>query len=90
MILSDEQVKANLGQVPGWSYVEGHLKKTYQFDDFKASLVFVNRVADLAENANHHPDILIQYNKVSLSLRSHDENGITGKDFSLAEEIEKL
>ena len=90
MKLSDEQVKANLRQVPGWSYVEGHLKKNYQFDDFKASLVFVNPVADLAENANHHPDILIQYNKVSLSLRSHDENGITGKDFSLAEEIEKL
>jgi 4a-hydroxytetrahydrobiopterin dehydratase len=90
IILNGEQIEVNLKQVPGWEYKEHHLKKTYKLDDFKASLRFVNQVGDLAENADHHPDILIQYNNVTLSLRSHDEDGITGKDFSLAEEIEKL
>lgn len=90
LVLDDEQIKAHLQKVPGWKHEDGMLKKTYEVDDFKASLAFVNQVGDLAENADHHPDILIQYNKVSLSLVSHDEGGITGKDFSLAEEIEKL
>lgn len=91
MALSDDQIKANLGQIPGWRYEEGHLKKIYQFADFKGSLAFVNQVGDLAETANHHPDILIEYSKVKLSLCTHDyEDSVTGKDFNLAEEIEKL
>ncbi|HET7616129.1 MAG TPA: 4a-hydroxytetrahydrobiopterin dehydratase [Bacillales bacterium] len=90
MKLSEEQIKANLVQVPGWRYEEGFLKKTYRFGDFKESLRFVNEVGGLAEAANHHPDVLIQYNQVTLSLRTHDEDGITGKDFSLAEEADKV
>lgn len=90
MILNKDQIEVHLKKAPGWNHEDGQLKKTYELDDFKASLAFVNKVGDLAENADHHPDILIQYNKVSLSLVSHDEGGITGKDFSLAEEIENL
>ncbi|HET7580986.1 MAG TPA: 4a-hydroxytetrahydrobiopterin dehydratase [Bacillales bacterium] len=90
MVMDEKEIAEKLEQVQGWAYADGQLKKTYELDDFKASLVFVNKVGELAENADHHPDILIQYNKVSLSLVSHDEGGITGKDFNLAGEIEKL
>lgn len=90
MVLNEDQIKAKLNSVPGWELQNDHLKKTFQLDDFKASLKFVNKVGDLAENANHHPDILIQYNNVTLSLRTHDEDGISDKDFNLAEQIEKV
>ncbi|UJL46048.1 4a-hydroxytetrahydrobiopterin dehydratase [Virgibacillus sp. NKC19-16] len=90
MALNEKQIQANLNQVPGWEYTDGYLTKTYKLADFKASLAFVNNVGELAEEANHHPDIVIQYNKVNLSLRSHDEDGITNKDFGLAEKVENL
>ncbi|QKY68701.1 4a-hydroxytetrahydrobiopterin dehydratase [Lentibacillus sp. CBA3610] len=90
MILNEKQIQTNLDQVPGWEHIEGYLTKTYKFADFNASLAFVNSVGELAEEADHHPDIVIQYNKVNLSLRTHDEEGITSKDFNLAGKIEKL
>ncbi|HEX7066531.1 MAG TPA: 4a-hydroxytetrahydrobiopterin dehydratase [Bacillales bacterium] len=90
MAMIEKEIIGKLDQIPGWEYRDGQLKKTFALDDFGASLAFVNKVADLAESADHHPDILIQYNKVTLSLVSHDEGGITGKDFGLAGEIEKL
>lgn len=90
MVLDVDQIADKLKKVSGWKHEDGKIQKTYMLDDFKASLAFVNQVGDLAENAGHHPDILIQYNKVSLSLVSHDEGGITEKDFGLAEKIENL
>lgn len=90
MVLNEKQIQTNLNQVPGWEYKDGYLTKTYKLSDFKASLTFVNKVGELAEEAGHHPDIVIQYNKVNLSLRTHDEDGITSKDFDLSEKIEKL
>ncbi|MBY7144803.1 4a-hydroxytetrahydrobiopterin dehydratase [Virgibacillus sp. NKC19-3] len=90
MVLNEKQIQTNLNQLPGWEYNDDYLVKTYKFSDFKASLTFVNSVGDLAEEANHHPDIVIQYHNVKLSLRSHDEDGITDKDFDLAGKIEKL
>lgn len=90
MVLNEKQIQTNLNQVPGWEYTDDYLTKTYKLTDFKASLEFVNNVGELAEEANHHPDIVIQYNKVNVSLRTHDEDGITNKDFDLAEKIEKL
>ncbi|MBP1969791.1 4a-hydroxytetrahydrobiopterin dehydratase [Virgibacillus natechei] len=90
MVLNEKQIQTNLNQVLGWEYRNDYLTKTYKLADFKASLTFVNNVGELAEEADHHPDIVIQYNKVTLSVRTHDEDGITNKDFSLAEKIEKL
>lgn len=88
MAMSEEQIQENLRKMTGWQIVDGKLWKAYKLDDFKASLSFVNHVGELAETANHHPDILIQYNRVTLSLVTHDEGGITAKDFNLAGEIE--
>lgn len=92
MVMNDNDIRDRLQELNGWTYVDvdGHLKKTYKLQDFKASLDFVNAVGELAEEADHHPDIVIQYNNVSLSLRTHDEGGITEKDFQLAARIENL
>jgi len=60
------------------------LVRTFTFQDFVGALRFVNRVADLAEAASHHPDIDIRYNRVRLALTTHDAGGLTGKDFELA------
>ncbi|GAA0593474.1 4a-hydroxytetrahydrobiopterin dehydratase [Virgibacillus siamensis] len=88
--MDNSQINEKLKEVSGWEMQNGHLTKTYQLDDFNASLKFVNAVGELAEKADHHPDILIQYNKVKLSLRTHDQDSITEKDFNLAGKIEQL
>ena len=88
--LSPEEIKSRLSPLAGWQIVAGELVKTFQFKDFVASLRFVNRVGELAEQAGHHPDIDIRYNRVRLALTTHDAGGITQKDFDLAAQIEKL
>ena len=88
--LSESQVEDELGKYPEWSEVNGQIQRTYQFDDFDASMAFVNRVAEYAEQAQHHPDILIRYNKVTLTVSTHDAGGITHKDFELAKHADTL
>jgi len=79
-----------LGKVDGWRLRGKHISRTFAFEDFAGSMRFVNRVARQAESMNHHPDILIQYNKVRLSLTTHDEGGLTMKDFRLAQKINRI
>ena len=88
--LSDAQIEAQLLSLPEWSEAGGAVQRTYQFKDFGASMGFVNRVAELAERQDHHPDILVRYNKVTLTLSTHDAGGITDKDFALAKKIDEL
>jgi 4a-hydroxytetrahydrobiopterin dehydratase len=73
-----------------WHNDGSTLKRTFDFKGFKNSLSFVKSVADLAEQLHHHPDILIQWNKVTLSLSTHDAGDITEKDFQLADLIDEL
>ncbi len=82
--LSAEQVQENLGELPSWSLNGDSLQRTFRFDDFVGSMAFVEKVADLSEEMNHHPDIMIRYNKVTLTLSTHDAGGITENDFTLA------
>ncbi len=82
--LTPGQLKAQLKGVPEWADVGGTIQRTYQFADFLASMKFVSLVADQAEKDQHHPDILIRYNKVTLTLTTHDAGGLTRKDFELA------
>ena len=82
--LSEEEIKASLERTPEWSMVGEAIRRTYRFEDFVAAMRFVNRVADAAEASQHHPDILIRYDKVTLTLATHDAGGITEKDFALA------
>ena len=73
---------------PEWSAGSDNLQRTFGFDDFIGAMSFVSRVADLAEQQQHHPDIMIRYNKVTLTLRTHDAGGITEKDFAFAREMD--
>lgn len=82
--LTPDEVENRLSDLSEWSELGGALQRTYQFKDFAEAMQFVNRVAALAEAAQHHPDILVRYNKVSLTLTTHDAGGITDKDFNLA------
>ena len=88
--MSEREIAAALAQADGWAETGGQIQRTYQFDDFLGAMAFVNRIADYAERAQHHPDILIRYSKVTLSVNTHDAGGITAKDFALAEEADRL
>ena len=87
-LLSDIAIQRELGNLAGWSRRGEVLTRTYQFRNFTQAMEFVNRVAGLAEEANHHPDIDIRYSKVTLSLSSHDAGGITSNDLALARAID--
>lgn len=88
--LTQEQIDAKLAQLPEWSQSGDVIQRTLSFDDFVAAMAFVNRVAELAEQQQHHPDILIRYGKVTLSLSTHDAGGVTTKDFNFAAMADKL
>ncbi len=88
--LSDAEVQKRLAAVPGWTLENGEITQTFSLPSFPTALLFVNSVALLAEKANHHPDILINYRNVKLSLVTHDSGGLTEKDFALAAQINAL
>ena len=85
--LVDEALARELAATPGWERDGDALRRLWRFADFKSAMIFVNGVAALAEKANHHPDVAIHYNEVTLRLWSHDAGGLTPRDFSLARAI---
>jgi 4a-hydroxytetrahydrobiopterin dehydratase len=87
--LSDLEIQRALGGLPGWSRRGDVLTKTFTFPRFLDGIDFVVRVANLAEGANHHPDVDIRYTKVTCTLSTHDAGGITQKDLDLAGAIER-
>lgn len=88
--LSDEAIHGELVQLPEWSYESNSLRRTFTFPTFMRGIGFVNQVAELAEDANHHPDIMINYTRVTLALSTHDAGGVTDKDVALARRIGAL
>ena len=88
--LNASQIKTKLATVPDWTKKGSTIVRTFQFKDFVAAVRFVNAVARLAEKAWHHPDIDIRWNKVSLTLTTHDAGGLTTKDFTLAHRFDRL
>ena len=88
--LTPKQLTAELSTLDGWEIDEGVLCTCFDLFNFVNAMGFVNSVALLSERANHHPEILIQWNKVTILLSTHSEGGITEKDFQLAREIEEL
>jgi 4a-hydroxytetrahydrobiopterin dehydratase len=89
-VLSDPEIQDALKRLPGWQRQGIAISRVFEFPDFKAAMEFVNKVADAAEQANHHPDIDIRYNKVTLSLVSHDSGGVTNRDVRMAERINQI
>jgi 4a-hydroxytetrahydrobiopterin dehydratase len=88
MKLGAAGVKGQLVRLKGWRQAGNAIQKQYTFANFKEAVFFVNTVAALAEKAGHHPDITVTYNRVTLTLSTHDAGGLTGKDFDLARRIE--
>ena len=87
--LSTEAVQGALEKLPGWDLRDAAIGKQFTWPSFPDAIKFVNQVADLAEQADHHPDILINYLRVTLTLSTHSEGGITQKDFDLATQIDR-
>ncbi|TDQ42648.1 4a-hydroxytetrahydrobiopterin dehydratase [Aureibacillus halotolerans] len=89
--MKKDELADTLAGMPGWTYEAGadRIEKTFSCQSFLTSIAFVKNVASIAEDVNHHPEILIQYDKVTLRLRTHDEDKVTDKDLSLATAAEK-
>lgn len=88
--MSEDQIKQALVPLPDWSDTGAAIHRTYQFKDFVEAMRFVNAVAVAAETDQHHPDILVRWNKVTLTLSTHDAGGITEKDFAMAAKADGL
>jgi 4a-hydroxytetrahydrobiopterin dehydratase len=86
--LDDAAIQEKLGRLSGWERAGDAIRKEFRFADFAAAMAFVTRVALRAEALDHHPDILISYSRVTLTLSSHDAGGLTERDFRLAEKID--
>ncbi|HEX6469384.1 MAG TPA: 4a-hydroxytetrahydrobiopterin dehydratase [Streptosporangiaceae bacterium] len=89
-LLDDETIARELAEVPGWERQGDAIVKAVTLADFKEAMAYVNRVADAAEARDHHPDITIQWNKVTLTLSTHSAGGLTSNDFALARHINAL
>lgn len=86
--LDEAEARERLKALPGWERQGPAIRRSYKFPDFKAAMAFANRVAELAEAQDHHPDMLVQYGQVTLTLTSHDTGGLTARDFRLAHAID--
>jgi 4a-hydroxytetrahydrobiopterin dehydratase len=89
-LLNEDEIAAQLRNAPGWAHEGASITRTVTREDFRDAMLFTGAVAYLAEDAGHHPDILIQWNKVTLKLSTHSAGGLTAADFSLAGRISQL
>jgi len=89
-LLSDEEIEVGLASLPAWTRAGGSISRTVELADFKAAMLFTGAVAYMAEKANHHPDILIEWNKVTLTLSTHSAGGLTAADIALAGHLDAL
>jgi len=89
-VLNPAEIAAALQDLPGWASCDNSIERAFQFRDFLGAMVFVNKIAATAEAANHHPDILINYNKVTFTLVSHDSGGVTQRDIRMAGKINEV
>ena len=89
--LNAQEIAVRLGQLEeGWEVQDDFINKEYEFENFTEALAFVNQVAAIAEEADHHPDIFFGYGYAEIAITSHDAGGLTERDFELAAKIDKL
>lgn len=89
-VLTDPEIQSALGSLPGWRRNGKAIERIFEFPGFKDAMAFVNRIAEAAEQADHHPDIDIRYNKVTMALISHDSGGVTQRDIRMAGKINEI
>src|SRR5258708_2394947 len=88
--LETNQINEQLKTLSGWEFKETAIRKLYRFKEFLDGIRFIDRVAEMAEAADHHPDIFVNYTRVTFTCSTHSDGGVTAKDFRLAKEIEQL
>ena len=88
--LTDSEIGARMADVPDWGREGDAISRTVRFDTFADGIDFISRLAPVADDADHHPDIDIRYRNVKFALTSHDSGGITGRDFAMATKIDRL
>lgn len=88
--LSPEQAQSLMAEAPNWSLKDKTIDRTYQFSDFREAIGFVEKVAEIVEREDHHPEILISYNKVRLEFSTHKIGGLSRNDFILAAKINEI
>ena len=89
-LLGDETIQSQLLRYSGWAYQDKALVKQFELDSFMNVVKLVNAVAHKAETADHHPDMFINYRRITFTISTHDQGGVTEKDFVLVEDIERL
>jgi 4a-hydroxytetrahydrobiopterin dehydratase len=89
-LLSDSEIEARLSEHPGWERRGDTIAKTFERGDFVGSVRFLDSVVEPAEEMNHHPDVEISWDKVTVSIATHSEGGVTAADFELAAKIDAL
>jgi 4a-hydroxytetrahydrobiopterin dehydratase len=89
-LLTAEEIETLMKKVPEWEHEEKSLTRSVEFDEFMEGIDFVDGVAEIAEEAQHHPDIDIRWCTVNLSVTTHDQGGLTSADFELAQRIDNL
>lgn len=89
-LLENEEIDRRLDSLDGWKREGDAIERQFELEDFMGSVRFVNSLAEPAEAMNHHPDLKIEWNKVTVALSSHSEGGLTAADFELAEKIDRL
>jgi 4a-hydroxytetrahydrobiopterin dehydratase len=89
-LFSETEIATRLKEIPEWSREESAITRTWKFKDFPEALRFINKVGELAESMNHHPDIHNSWATVRLTLTTHDKGGLTSLDFELAKKIDRL
>ena len=88
--LNESQIAERLQALPGWYFEDGWIRRVYKTDGWPTTLMLVNLIGYLAEQAYHHPDLSVSWARVTVKLSTHSAGGITGKDFELARRIEDI
>jgi 4a-hydroxytetrahydrobiopterin dehydratase len=88
--LTAAEIERELGETPGWELAEDAIVRTVELADFRAAMAYVNKVAEVAEELDHHPDITIRWNTVVLTQSTHAAGGLTERDFRLARRLNAL
>jgi 4a-hydroxytetrahydrobiopterin dehydratase len=87
--LEKAEIERRLSSLPGWEFKDNAIRKQYRFKEFMDGIRFLNKVAEMAEAADHHPDVQINYTRVTFTCSTHSEGGVTEKDLKLAAQIEE-
>ena len=88
--INDDQAREKMKRIPEWELTNASILRSFEFDEYPLAIDFVNSVAEIAEEASHHPDIFISYTNVKLTLTTHDVGGLTESDFEVAARIDSL